>query len=146
MEKVLSESSLLNKLMNIEKWRTSVSQLTQFKDPTDMEYLLGYLKAKKCLLMDKVGSEEVIIMTALGTTPKISDVEKGKYDIVRTKEILEAQLQTMTEKKDQAVEKAKASLKQGLRSTVSFIKIFFYSKTCWKQNFNPNSHVFTGKT
>lgn len=120
MEQILSENGVTNKLINVTQWKSKVKELTKLSDPMDIEYLLGYLKARKCIIMDKVGSEDVIIMSAdVGTMPTISDVEKGKYDIARTKEILEKQLGDIAERKTQAEEKARVNLKQGLRSSVS---------------------------
>lgn len=124
MEQILNENCVTNKLINVTQWKSKVKELTKLSDPVDIEYLLGYLKARKCIIMDKVGSEDVIIMSAdVGTMPTISDVEKGKYDIARTKEILEKQLGDIAERKTQAEEKARVNLKQGLRSSVSSIVI-----------------------
>lgn len=124
MEQILNENCVTNKLINVTQWKSKVKELTKLSDPVDIEYLLGYLKARKCIIMDKVGSEDVIIMSAdVGTMPTISDVEKGKYDIARTKEILEKQLGDISERKTQAEEKARVNLKQGLRSSVSSIVI-----------------------
>lgn len=119
MDRIQTEPSVTSKLMNIDTWKTKVAELTSIKDPTDIEYVTRYLSSRKCILVDKVGSEEVIMMGAVGTYPKISVVEKGKYDISRTKEILEKQLEGITEKKVAAEEKARANLKQGLRTAVS---------------------------
>jgi len=92
-------------------------ELTKLSDPVDLEFMLGYLKATKRIVTDKVGSEEVLLMSPVGTQPKITAVEKGKYDIARTKEILEKQLNDITDKAHQAEERARASLKQGRRNT-----------------------------
>lgn len=104
--------------MSTSAWISKVRDITKLSEQNDLNYLLGYLKSRKQLVLDKVGSEDVIQMNATGTLTKITDVEKGKYDIARTQEILEAQLNDITEKARQAEERARASLKQGRRNTV----------------------------
>ncbi|ODN00450.1 Charged multivesicular body protein 7 [Orchesella cincta] len=116
-ESVVSNVSLQNKLMNVSLWNSKVREVTSLADATDLEFFLGYMKARKLIVIDKVGSEEVVFMSSTGSQPKITDVEKGKYDITRTKEILETQLNDITEKAQQAEERARAALKQGRRNT-----------------------------
>ncbi|CAL8100251.1 unnamed protein product [Orchesella dallaii] len=116
-ESINNDSSLQNKLMNVALWNSKVRELTSVADATDLEFLLGFMKARKLIVMDKVGSEEVVFMSSSGSQPKISDVEKGKYDILRTQEILETQLNDITEKAEQAEERARSALKQGRRNT-----------------------------
>lgn len=104
--------------MSVASWNAKICDLTKLTEPLELRYLLEYLKSRKSILLDKVGSEEVVMLVSGRTHSKISDVEKGKYDITRTKEILEGQLSSISEKAQQAETRARESLKQGRRNTV----------------------------
>jgi len=86
----------------------------------DSDLILEYLKAKKRIVTDKIGHEEVLCMASSNQVhPVIGPVERGKYDAMRTKELLESRVSEMETKCEAAVANAKKALKEGKRSTVS---------------------------
>lgn len=77
--------------------------------------MLDYLRARKLIEVDKVGKEDVVIF---GDSLKISDVDKGRYDVKRSIEIHEERLEEVHVQMEEAVMRAKDALKQGRRAKV----------------------------
>ncbi|CAG7664874.1 unnamed protein product [Allacma fusca] len=113
---VLLDPELQNKLMTLEEWREKV-QLTV--DPREIDLLLGYLSSTGSVARDKLGETEIIklLVAAPGQTMGITAAEKGQFDITRTKEKLENDLEVVMGKIQLAENHARVALKDGQRLT-----------------------------
>ncbi len=108
--------NLKNRLLSLTSFKELISSQTKISDPEDLALLMDYLKINKLIELDHVGTEDVVLF---GDNLKISDVDKGKYDVKRSIEIHEQRRDEIYAKMEEAIKNAKIALKQERRSTVS---------------------------
>ncbi|XP_021951406.1 charged multivesicular body protein 7 [Folsomia candida] len=114
----LSKSApLRNRLLSLDTFTALVTSQTGISDPGELSILLDYLRARKLIEVDKVGKEDVVIF---GDSLKISDVDKGRYDVKRSIEIHEERLEEVHVQMEEAVMRAKDALKQGRRAKAKY--------------------------
>ena len=110
-----SHDDIKNKLMTLEEWRTRVGQLIS---PSEVDLFYQHLNVTGCIALDKLGETQLVKLCEPGMKPVISQAEKGIFDITRTKEKLENELETVFAKQQQSENQARVALKDGQRVTV----------------------------
>jgi hypothetical protein len=115
------EDRLKNKILSISQFSEQLRQGLGLEG--DVDIVLSFAKSKNAIVTDKVGHEDVVLMGSEGSNnnkpPVISQVERGKYDVHRTKQILESSLEDLETKSSAAHASAKKALGEGKRNTVS---------------------------
>ena len=119
--------------MSLEKWKNVLESslgLTR-----DLDLLVEHLKTSGKLLSDQLGHVEVVKLVdpTSSRSKEISQAEKAQYDIHRTTELLEGDLNDLYEKQEKAEKLARLALREGKRNVVSFsnkymsiIRIYIY--------------------
>jgi len=113
----MSKQTSLCKLMSVEEWAQEISALTGLKGK-DEEILLGYMDSISVTARSKIGNYEVIKLVNPGSNQEITDIEKGKYDVEKTKSYLERKLNEMHIRHSQAEHNARRLLNEGKRNAV----------------------------
>lgn len=111
-------SSLQNKVMSLEEWKSEVTMRTGLVD--ELELLVEHLKASGKLVVDYIGHTEIVklaVPTSNCSSSEITLVEKGQFDIRHTIQILERDLELLYEKQKHSENQARLALREGKRQT-----------------------------